>query len=214
MRARIDSAGRAPSAPLLIAARLEKQARCHTGDISIKHGNCPTFLTPNRPVYRLDAALLLHIAYCTAPIASSEERARGSGRALDADPCHAQARMILKDMLNQSASLDRVFQALADPARRLMVERLSRGPASVSELAQPLAMTLPAVVQHLGVLQACGLVRSRKVGRVRTCRIEPAALRTAEDWIARRRASWERRLDRLGEFLAEQRHQPKQRRKS
>jgi DNA-binding transcriptional ArsR family regulator len=117
-------------------------------------------------------------------------------------------------MLNQSASLDRVFQALADPTRRVMVERLSRGPASVSELAQPLAMTLPAVVQHLGVLQACGLVRSRKVGRVRTCRIEPAALRTAEDWISRRRASWERRLDRLGEFLAEQRHQPKQRRKS
>jgi len=122
--------------------------------------------------------------------------------------------MILKDMLNQSASLDRVFQALADPTRRVMVERLSRGPASVSELAQPLAMTLPAVVQHLGVLQACGLVRSRKIGRVRTCRIEPAALRTAEDWISRRRASWERRLDRLGEFLAEQRHQPKQRRKS
>jgi DNA-binding transcriptional ArsR family regulator len=81
---------------------------------------------------------------------------------------------------------------------------LSRGPASVSELARPLDMTLSAVVQHLGVLEASGLVRSEKAGRVRTCRIEPAALHTAEGWIARRRATWERRLDRLGDFLAEQ----------
>lgn len=105
-------------------------------------------------------------------------------------------------MLNQSARLDRVFQALADPARRSMVERLSRSPASVSELARPLAMSLPAVIQHLQVLEASGLVRSDKAGRVRTCRIEPAALRTAEQWIAGRRALWERRLDRLGEYLA------------
>src|SRR5882724_22510 len=112
-------------------------------------------------------------------------------------------------MLNSSAALDRMFQALADPSRRGMVERLSRGPASVSELARPLAMSLPAVVQHLQVLEASGLVRSEKIGRVRTCRIEPAALRSVERWIADRRATWERRLDRLGEYLAEQADQPK-----
>ena len=89
-----------------------------------------------------------------------------------------------------------------------MVERLSRGPASVSELARPLAMSLPAVVQHLQVLEASGLVASEKVGRVRTCRIEPAALRTAEQWIIERRTNWERRLDRLGDFLAEQPEAP------
>jgi DNA-binding transcriptional ArsR family regulator len=99
--------------------------------------------------------------------------------------------------------LDLAFQALADPTRRVMIERLARGPASVSELAKPLDMTLSAVVQHLAVLEASGLVRSRKIGRVRTCRVEPGALRDAERWIAERRAVWERRLDRLGEFLAE-----------
>jgi DNA-binding transcriptional ArsR family regulator len=100
-------------------------------------------------------------------------------------------------------ALDLTFQALADPTRRIMVERLSRGPASVSELAQPLEMTLSAVVQHLAVLEASGLVRSQKVGRIRTCRIETAALQGAERWIVERRAAWERRLDRLGDFLAE-----------
>jgi DNA-binding transcriptional ArsR family regulator len=109
---------------------------------------------------------------------------------------------IVKWMLNQSTSLDRVFQALADPSRRLMVERLSRGPASVSELAEPLEMSLPAVVQHLHVLEGSGLVASEKVGRVRNCRIEPAAVTAAEMWISARRTSWERRLDRLGEYLA------------
>lgn len=113
-------------------------------------------------------------------------------------------------MLNQSAPLDLMFQALADPTRRIMVERLSRGPASVSELARPLAMSLPAVVQHLQLLEASGLVRSEKVGRVRTCRIEPKALRTAEQWITQRRASWERRLDRLGEYVAEHSDEPNQ----
>jgi DNA-binding transcriptional ArsR family regulator len=103
-------------------------------------------------------------------------------------------------VLNQ---LDGVFHALADPSRRIMVERLSSGPASVSELAQPLSMSLAAVVQHVQVLEASGLVRSEKVGRVRTCRIEPATLRTAELWIAERRTSWEHRLDRLGDFLAD-----------
>jgi len=106
-------------------------------------------------------------------------------------------------MLNQAADLDRVFQALADPGRRLMVERLSRGPASVSELASPLRISLAAVVQHVQVLEASGLVRSQKIGRTRTCRINPAALRSAESWIAERRSLWERRLDRLGDFLSD-----------
>jgi DNA-binding transcriptional ArsR family regulator len=107
-------------------------------------------------------------------------------------------------MLNKQIELDSMFQALADPSRRIMVERLCRGPASVSELAEPLAMSLPAVVQHLQVLEASGLIRSEKVGRVRTCHIELAALQTAEQWIMDRRKNWERRLDRLGDFLAEQ----------
>jgi DNA-binding transcriptional ArsR family regulator len=84
-----------------------------------------------------------------------------------------------------------------------MVERLIRGPASVGELARPLAMSLPAVMQHLQVLQDCGLVHTEKVGRVRTCHIEPAGLRVAEDWLGRQRTTWETRLDRLGDFLAE-----------
>ncbi len=107
-------------------------------------------------------------------------------------------------MLNQSAVVQRVFHALADPTRLAMFERLSRGPASVGELAKPLPMSLPAVLQHLAVLEADGLVHSEKVGRVRTCRIEPAALRTAGDWVARRRAMVDRSLDRLGEYLAEE----------
>ena len=107
-------------------------------------------------------------------------------------------------MLNRTDTLDFMFHALSDPSRRHMVKRLSRGPASVSELARPLDMSLPAVVQHLQVLEASGLVRSEKVGRVRTCRIAPGALKTAEQWISERRNSWERRLDRLGEYLAEQ----------
>lgn len=104
----------------------------------------------------------------------------------------------------QPPPVDLLFGALADPTRRTMVERLSRGPASVSELARPLPMSLPAVVQHLHVLEDSGLVRSEKVGRVRTCHIEPAALRLTEQWVAERRKSWEERLDRLGEYLAEQ----------
>jgi DNA-binding transcriptional ArsR family regulator len=111
-------------------------------------------------------------------------------------------------MLNQSSSLDLMFQALADPTRRLMIERLSRGPASVSELAQPFAMSLPAVVQHLQVLEASGLVRSEKLGRVRTCTIDSGALSLAEKWINDRRTSWERRFDRLGVFLAAEADEP------
>ena len=104
-------------------------------------------------------------------------------------------------MLNLSADLDRLFHALADPARRAMVERLSRGPAPVSELARPLPMSLPAAMQHLGVLETAGLVRSEKSGRVRTCAINPAALSQAEQWINARRIEWEHRLDRLGDYL-------------
>jgi DNA-binding transcriptional ArsR family regulator len=109
--------------------------------------------------------------------------------------------MILKDMLNQPSDLTLLFHALADPWRRAMVERLSRGPAPVSELARPLPMSLPAAMQHLGVLEAAGLVRSEKVGRVRTCAIEPQALSQAERWINARRVEWENRLDRLGDYL-------------
>jgi DNA-binding transcriptional ArsR family regulator len=106
-------------------------------------------------------------------------------------------------MLNKSPSLDLMFQALADPTRRAMVERLGRGPASVSELAKPLAMSMPAVMQHLQMLEASGLVRSEKTGRVRTCRIEPEALSLAEQWINARRIGWQHRLDRLGDYLDE-----------
>jgi DNA-binding transcriptional ArsR family regulator len=106
-------------------------------------------------------------------------------------------------MINYSERLDRVFQALADSTRRDMVERLIRGPASVSQLAEPLAMSLPAVMQHIQVLLACGLVRSEKAGRVRTCHIEPGALRLAEDWIGQQRTAWERHLDQLGGYLAD-----------
>ena len=107
-------------------------------------------------------------------------------------------------MLNYQTPLDLAFQALADPARRSIVERLTKGPASVSELAKPLPMSLPAVMLHLKVLEDSGLVKSEKVGRVRTCHIEPRALRTAEQWVNERRTNWERQLDRLGDFLAEQ----------
>jgi DNA-binding transcriptional ArsR family regulator len=115
---------------------------------------------------------------------------------------------ILNYVLNYAPDLDRVFQALADPGRRLMVERLSRGPASVSELGRPLDMSLAAVLQHVQVLEACGLIRSAKLGRTRTCSISPAALRSAESWIADRRSMVERRLDRLGEYLASTADQP------
>src|SRR5438876_7466794 len=106
-------------------------------------------------------------------------------------------------MLNSQPQLDVVFQALSDPTRRAIVERLGRGPVSVSQLAQPFAMSLPAVLQHVGVLEASGLVRSEKVGRVRTCQNDSRALSVAGHWIQERRTSWERRLDRLGAVLAE-----------
>jgi DNA-binding transcriptional ArsR family regulator len=117
---------------------------------------------------------------------------------------------VLKQYEPAEQRIDLLFQALADPSRRAMVDRLTHGPASVSELARPLAMSLPAVVQHLHVLEASGLVHSQKLGRVRTCSVEPAALRAAERWIADRRTFWEQNLDRLSAYLAEEQDQPQQ----
>src|SRR4051812_2980107 len=105
-------------------------------------------------------------------------------------------------MLNQSAQLDLMFQALADPSRRTMLDRLCKGPASVSDLAAPFEMSLPAVLQHLQVLEQSGLVKTEKVGRVRTCTVKTEALRSVEQWISARRTIWEQRFDRLGAFLA------------
>jgi DNA-binding transcriptional ArsR family regulator len=107
-------------------------------------------------------------------------------------------------MLKQSPELDRVFHALSDPSRRAIIDRLSGGATSVSELAEPLPMSLPAVLQHIRVLEDSGLVRSEKVGRVRKCSIDAAALRPVERWIEQRRERWDSRLDRLGTYLAGQ----------
>jgi DNA-binding transcriptional ArsR family regulator len=105
-------------------------------------------------------------------------------------------------MKRKKPSIDRIFQALGDATRRAMVVRLGQGPMSVSRLAEPFDMTLAAVVQHLQVLEECGLVQTEKVGRVRSCRIEPTSLDAMEQWIRDRRSVWERRLDRLGDLLA------------
>ena len=106
-------------------------------------------------------------------------------------------------MINYQSSLDRVFHALADPTRRAIVERLSRGSVSVSEIAEPLDMTLAAVVQHIQVLEQSGVISTRKQGRVRTCQLEPRTLDIVDRWIAQRRSMWQRNLDRLGEILSE-----------
>ena len=103
----------------------------------------------------------------------------------------------------QTVDVNRVFHALSDATRRQMIERLSEGPVSASELAKPLGVSLAAVVQHLQLLEGCSLVRSEKIGRTRLCRMEPAGLRAVEKWITDRRASWERKFDRLGDLLAE-----------
>jgi DNA-binding transcriptional ArsR family regulator len=105
---------------------------------------------------------------------------------------------------HEAEAADRVFHALADANRRAVIERLTRGPASVSDLAALLGVTVAATVQHLRVLQDSELVRSEKVGRVRTCQIDPAGLRNAEEWLRRRRTAWEHRLDRLGAVLDDQ----------
>ncbi len=106
-------------------------------------------------------------------------------------------------MPNQQNPLDAVFHALADPTRRAVLQQLSQGPASVKELAKPFEMALPSFLQHLRVLEESGLLRSQKVGRVRTCEMQPSPLGEAEDWIARQRAIWEARFERLEAYLAE-----------
>lgn len=106
-------------------------------------------------------------------------------------------------MLSQKSDIDQIFHALGDPTRRAIVEKLSEGPITTSRLAEPLGITLAAVVQHLQVLEESGLVHTEKVGRVRTCRIEFAGFALAEQWINDRRSLWERRFDRLGDLLAE-----------
>jgi len=104
----------------------------------------------------------------------------------------------------QTVDVNRIFQALGDATRRQMIERLSEGPVSVSELAKPLGVSLAAVVQHLQLLEECLLVRSEKVGRTRLCRMEPAGLRAVEKWVTDRRTAWERKFDRLGDLLADE----------
>jgi DNA-binding transcriptional ArsR family regulator len=115
---------------------------------------------------------------------------------------------VLNNVLDPEPDLDRVFHALADPGRRRMLERLSQGPASVSELGKPLAMSLAAVLQHVQILEGSGLVQSRKLGRTRTCSLNAGALRSAERWMSERRTLVERRLDRLGQYLADTADQP------
>lgn len=108
---------------------------------------------------------------------------------------------LVKPMLNQHPNLDQMFHALADANRRAMLEQLSKGDATVSELAEPLNVSLPAVMQHLAVLEASGLIKTKKVGRVRSCTLDTAQLSQAEHWLNERRQLWNHRLDRLGEFL-------------
>ena len=104
--------------------------------------------------------------------------------------------------LSESAKpIDNIFRALSDPTRRHVLERLSRSPASVSELAEPFDMALPSFVQHMGILEDCGLVRSRKAGRVRTYHLAPQRLKLAENWLARQRNIWDKRLDQLDTYL-------------
>ncbi len=104
-------------------------------------------------------------------------------------------------MLDQSPQLDRIFQALSDPTRRAVLDRLTQGPASVSELAAPFDSTLAAIVQHVQVLEASGLIATEKIGRTRTCRVSADAVARAERWLSERRARWEARFDRLGALL-------------
>ena len=115
---------------------------------------------------------------------------------------------VLNNVVDPELDLDRVFRALADPGRRRMLERLSQGPASVSELGKPLSMSLAAVLQHVQILETSGLVESRKLGRTRTCSLNAESLRSAERWISERRTFVEQRLDRLGEYLADTADQP------
>jgi len=107
-------------------------------------------------------------------------------------------------MSDRKLNIDGIFHALGDPTRRAIVERVSAGPVSVSQLAEPFKMTLAAVVQHLQILEESGMVRTEKTGRVRTCRVDPKGLDAIEKWISDRRSRWEKRLDHLGDLLAEE----------
>ena len=122
--------------------------------------------------------------------------------------------MIVRQMLNQTEAMDRVFNALSDASRRSVVQQLSRAPATVSELAKPLNMSLPAVLQHLEVLENSGLIRSEKTGRVRTCHIEKEALAAPKSGSLHKESMWDRRLDRLGDFLSTSEPKTAKRRKS
>ena len=112
-------------------------------------------------------------------------------------------------MVAAAHTIDSVFRALADPTRRLVLERLVHGPESVSGLAAPFDMALPSFVEHLRVLEDCGLVNSSKTGRVRTYQLVPKRLREAEDWLAKQRHLWERRLDQLDAYLLEMKERRK-----
>ena len=113
-----------------------------------------------------------------------------------------EACLILSHMTNQIEALDRAFSALSDPTRRAMVMRLSRGSASVGELAEPFAMAMPTLLQHVRVLEKSGLIGTEKVGRVRTCSLRGQALAGTEQWLASQRAVWEQRLDRMDAYVA------------
>jgi DNA-binding transcriptional ArsR family regulator len=110
---------------------------------------------------------------------------------------------IIRQMPNKQNQLDHVFHALADPTRRAVLERLSRGPASVMELAEPFNMALPSFVQHLNVLEQSGLISSKKAGRIRTCKIAPQSMKNAERWLTEQREFWERRLNQLDDYVRE-----------
>lgn len=112
--------------------------------------------------------------------------------------------------MSTTTAIDKVFRALSDPTRRRVLERLGRSPASVGELAEPFKMALPSFVQHLDVLEKCGLVRSTKAGRVRTYQLAPKQLKLAEDWLSRQRALWERRLDQLDDYLLQLKEKDKE----
>lgn len=108
---------------------------------------------------------------------------------------------MVRHMPNHRTNLDRLFHALSDPTRRAIVGRLSQGPASVSELARPFSMAMPSLLQHLQVLEDSRLIRTEKVGRVRTCKMQPSALGVAESWIAQQRTIWEDRFDRMEAYV-------------
>ncbi len=117
--------------------------------------------------------------------------------------------ILLKHMLNHQTHLTSIFHALADPTRRAIVERLSLGPASIGELAEPMPMSLAAVVQHVQLLEQAQLITSQKHGRVRTCKIEVATLDMLENWLGQRRRQWEHMFDRLAEVLDDHEQKPK-----